>query len=229
MALPFDFQYRPSDSPLVGAIWRTTSIGIVDPFISTAGVQHEIVFTLEKGKMHVALRGPETKASHAPVPEDAEFLGIVFRLGAYIPTLPVRELVDGGILLPDVTQQKFMLNSTRFEIPTFENVDTFIDRLIREGLLAHEPLIEAALRDQPLAWSPRSIERRFQHVTGVTQGTIRQIQRAHLAQSLLEQGVPILDVVDQAGYFDQPHLTRALKRYIGQTPAQVLRQTRNPE
>ena len=30
-----------------------------------------------------------------------------------------------------------------------------------------------------------------------------------------------LDTVAQAGYFDQPHLTRALKRYIGLTPAQV--------
>jgi AraC-like DNA-binding protein len=40
---------------------------------------------------------------------------------------------------------------------------------------------------------------------------------------LLEQGVSILDTVEQAGYFDQPHLTRSLKRYVGYTPAQILR------
>ena len=28
---------------------------------------------------------------------------------------------------------------------------------------------------------------------------------------------------DDAGYFDQPHLTRSLKRLIGQTPAELLR------
>jgi methylphosphotriester-DNA--protein-cysteine methyltransferase len=37
----------------------------------------------------------------------------------------------------------------------------------------------------------------------------------------LEQGMPIRDTVFEAGYFDQPHLTRALKHFIGQTPAQI--------
>jgi methylphosphotriester-DNA--protein-cysteine methyltransferase len=51
---------------------------------------------------------------------------------------------------------------------------------------------------------------------------VRQIERARYATTLLQQGVPILDVVYEAGYFDQPHLTRALKYFIGQTPAQIL-------
>jgi methylphosphotriester-DNA--protein-cysteine methyltransferase len=38
----------------------------------------------------------------------------------------------------------------------------------------------------------------------------------------LQQGVSILDTIQQAGYYDQPHLTRSLKRFIGQTPAQLL-------
>lgn len=230
MVLPFDFEYRSSESALISGIWRTSSAGHdCETFLSTAGVQNEIVFTHEQGRMYVTLRGPETKASPAPVPEEAEMMGIILRLGTFIPVLPTRQMVDGGLNLPDVTNQSFMLHGSNWELPTFENVDTFIHRMIREGLLAYEPLIEAALEDQPLPWSPRSIERRFQHVTGVTQGTIRQIQRAHLAQSLLEQGISILDVVDQAGYFDQPHLTRSLRRFIGQTPAQILRQSQAAE
>jgi methylphosphotriester-DNA--protein-cysteine methyltransferase len=47
--------------------------------------------------------------------------------------------------------------------------------------------------------------------------------RAQQAQELLQQGVPILDTVFEAGYFDQPHLSRSLKRLIGFTPAQILR------
>src|SRR5438270_126041 len=43
---------------------------------------------------------------------------------------------------------------------------------------------------------------------------------------LLKQGVSILDTVEQAGYFDQPHLTRSLKYLIGQTPAQILEKSR---
>jgi AraC-like DNA-binding protein len=46
------------------------------------------------------------------------------------------------------------------------------------------------------------------------------------ATHLLQQGVSILDTVEQAGYFDQPHLTRSLKYLIGQTPAQILQKSR---
>jgi AraC-like DNA-binding protein len=35
--------------------------------------------------------------------------------------------------------------------------------------------------------------------------------------------VGILDAVHEAGYFDQAHLTRSLKRLIGQTPGQIAR------
>ena len=52
---------------------------------------------------------------------------------------------------------------------------------------------------------------------------IRQMKRAQHAQALLQQGVSILDTVDEAGYFDQPHLTRSLKQFIGYTPAQIIR------
>lgn len=63
---------------------------------------------------------------------------------------------------------------------------------------------------------------RFLRATGLTQGTILQIERAKRASALLEQGVPILDTVYEAGYFDQPHLTRSLRRFVGKTPAQQL-------
>jgi len=39
--------------------------------------------------------------------------------------------------------------------------------------------------------------------------------------TLLRQGASIPDTVYEAGYFDQPHLTRALIRFTGQTAAQI--------
>jgi AraC-like DNA-binding protein len=30
----------------------------------------------------------------------------------------------------------------------------------------------------------------------------------------------------QAGYYDQPHMTRALKRFVGQTPAEIINEGR---
>ncbi|HSS96471.1 MAG TPA: helix-turn-helix domain-containing protein, partial [Terriglobales bacterium] len=81
--------------------------------------------------------------------------------------------------------------------------------------------VDAALQGQPLDLSPRSVQYRFLHATGLTQATVYQIERARRATALLEQGNSILDTVYEAGYFDQAHLTRSLKRYMGQTPRQI--------
>jgi methylphosphotriester-DNA--protein-cysteine methyltransferase len=63
--------------------------------------------------------------------------------------------------------------------------------------------------------------------TGLTHSTVRQIERARYATTLLRQGRSILDVVYEAGYYDQPHLTRALKHFIGQTLAQLMDRCRD--
>jgi methylphosphotriester-DNA--protein-cysteine methyltransferase len=52
----------------------------------------------------------------------------------------------------------------------------------------------------------------------------QQIQRARLAARLLVNGRSVLDTTFEAGYFDQAHLTRSLKRLIGTTPARLSRE-----
>ena len=96
---------------------------------------------------------------------------------------------------------------------------------MRKGLLLREPIVGEALQGRLKDLSLRSVQRRFLQATGVTQSTARQIERARSATLLLQQGVSILDTLDQTGYFDQPHLTRSLKYFIGQTPAQILHQS----
>jgi AraC-like DNA-binding protein len=67
----------------------------------------------------------------------------------------------------------------------------------------------------------RTLRHCFQHATGLSHNDIHQIQRAQRAAALLRHGVSILDAVDELGYYDQPHLTRSLKRWVGHTPAQI--------
>ena len=98
-----------------------------------------------------------------------------------------------------------------------------MNRLVRRGLIANDRLIQAALNGERQERSLRSAQRHFVRATGMTQGAIRQIERARYATNLLKQGVSILDAVHQAGYFDQAHLTRSLKHFIGQTPTQIIR------
>lgn len=216
-----DFDGQPADSPYVETIWRSRSEEAGE-FLSVAASHWEMVITELEGNIHLTVRGPETVAKPALCPADGEWLGVIFKLGTYMPKMPTVKLVDGEIHLPAAGDHSFWLHGSAWQFPTYENVDTFIERLVREGLLVHDPVVTTALQNRATDLSLRSVQRRILHTTGLTQGQISQIERARLAVALLQQGVSILDTVELAGYADQPHLTRSLKRFAGQTPAQLL-------
>jgi AraC-like DNA-binding protein len=148
------------------------------------------------------------------------------KLGAFLPHLPTSTLVDTGVDLPADSRNSFELFGSVRQLPDYDNADTFVDWLVREGLLARDPGVDALLEGHLKDRSPSTIQRRFLRATGLTQSAARQIERARYAMSLLQQGVSILDTVEQAGYFDQPHLTRSLKYLVGQTPAQIREKSR---
>ncbi len=192
------FEDRLSDSPFVERIWRSQSER-QGTFHSIAMSHWEMVVTRYNGNMILTVRGPESKATalHLSL-VGAEWFGIRFKLGTVMPHLPASDLVDGDVNLPDASSKSFWMNGSAWQFPSYENADTFVNRLVRQGLLVRDPVVET------------------------TQSTIRQIERARYATVLLQQGVPILDVVYEAGYFDQPHLTKSLKYFVGQTPTQII-------
>ncbi len=216
---------RLSDSPLVERIWCSHSEG-AGSFLSVAESRWEMVVTRLQDRMTLTVRGPETRATAVHCPADGEWLGIRFKLGTLMPHLPASSLVDGNVTLPEATGHSFWLYGAPWQFPDYDNADTFVERLVREGLLVREPVVSAALQGQLQDRSLRTAQRRFLQVAGLTQSAARQIERARYATLLLRQGASIPDTVYAAGYFDQPHLTRALKHFIGQTPAQIMGKSR---
>ena len=222
MGMLFNFDERLSDSAFVERIWRAESERMGD-FLSVAASHWEMVVSKYHDETTVTVRGPETKATSMHVTlVGSEFFGIIFKYGAFIPKLPVGNLVDGDVNLPDASSKSFWLNGSAWQFPNYENTDTFVEKLVTEDLLVCDPIIAPVLRGEPQDLSPRSIQRRFLQATGLTQGSIRKIERARRATILLQQGVSILDTVEQAGYSDQAHLTRTLKQLMGKTPAQII-------
>ncbi len=220
----FILEERLSDSPFVETIWRTQSER-TGTFLSQAASHWEMVVTRHDGKTTFTVRGPETKATPIDCQwTDAEFFGIVFRLGTFMPHLSPGKVMDRrDANLPLATSTSFWLHGSAWQFPEYENAETFVDRLVRDGLLVRDPVVDAVLQCHPQELSLRSVQYRFLRATGLTHSALQQIERAREAAALLEQGLSILDVVCEAGYFDQPHLTRSLKRFIGQTPAQIAR------
>jgi hypothetical protein len=221
MILPIE--HRLSDSPLVERVWRSHSER-PGTILSVAASHIEMVVTRHRGKTFLTLRGPETKATTADYPEDSEWLGIRFKLGTFIPALLPKNLLDRrDVTLPGASTRAFWLSGSAWEYPGFENAEVFVSRLVRKGEIARDSIVEAVMRGHSQTPSLRSTQRHFLRATGITCSTWRQIERARHATNLLREGVPILDAVYQAGYFDQPHLTRSLRHRIGQSPAQIIR------
>lgn len=145
-------------------------------------------------------------------------------VGTFMPNLPVKNFLDAEMILPDASSRSFWLKGSAWQIPDYDNVELFIDKLVREEVLAQDPVVEAVLHETRQAIPSRTIRHRFLHTTGMTQSQIRQLARAQRAAALLREGVSILDTVFEVGYYDQPHLTRSLKHFIGQTPKQWIEQ-----
>ena len=212
---------RLSDSPYVEMIWRGQAGKDCYP-ICPADSRWNMHMLRENGKTRVAVEGAMTKAIPLSHSEGAEWLTIKFKVGVFVPHLSTSNMLNGRVVLPEAARKSYWLYSSTWQFPDYDDVEIFVARLIKQGLLARDPVVEAALLDQPQPLSVRSMRRHFLRATGLTRSYIRQIERAQHAVSRLEKGDSILDVAYEAGYSDQSHMTRALKHLMGRTPAQIV-------
>src|SRR5262249_43490834 len=182
------FEERLSNSPYVETITHgyTPNAGFT---IRPAEIHWHMVFTRVEGRLLPIVVGPLTSAGGLSYGGGAEIIWIKFKLGTFIPHLPTRNFLDTETLLPDAgSQSSFWLKGSAWEFPDHENVDTFVDTLVREEILVQDPVVNAALQGHEPDISPRTLRHRFLQATGLTQGHIRQFQRAQQAASLLQQG-----------------------------------------
>jgi AraC-like DNA-binding protein len=216
------FEDRRSDSPYVERVWRSHSER-AGTFVSVASSHLEMVVSRIRGRVFLTLRGPETRPSAADCPADGEWVGIRFTLGTYLPKHPTGALIDRQDEQMLDLGQRFWLDDDAWEYPTFEDAETFVGRLARRGIIARDEAVAATVQRDPLPLSRRTAQRHFLHAAGISQARFLQIERARYATNLLRSGVSILDAVHEAGYFDQAHLTRSVRQFIGQTPAGIAR------
>lgn len=210
---------RSSDSPYVARVWRGRASG-VQTMTSVATSTWELVFWND-GVPRAAVRGPETAASTVEVAGDSESFGITLAHGTSMPHLPVADLVDDERESRHVTERTFTLGGETWEIPDPDDAELLVQRLVRAGLLVRDPMVGDVVWGGIARVGSRSVQRRVVAATGLTQGAIRQIERAREAAVLVRQGATPLDVVHRLGYYDQPHLARSLQRFIGRTTTQL--------
>lgn len=218
----FPIENRIEPSAFVERIWRTR--GVSERAMISVAVPHWqiVVVRHSHSSTSVFVRGPETKASISEIPQDADFIGIEFKLGVFLPALAIETLVDVGLQLDAASKTRINLAGSNWEIPNFENATDFVTHLAKDGALVRDTVVEQTLLRKPVTITERSVQRRFLRATGLTYGTVRQIERAECAVALLTSGTAILDAVEIAGYSDQAHMTRSLQRFLGKTPGRLV-------
>jgi len=142
-----------------------------------------------------------------------------------LPGFPPARLANlQDAVLPILPDGRMLLDGLAWEMPTPQNVDVFTDRLQRAGLLIFDPLVEELRHDGAMGTVPdRTAQSRFLQAVGLSRRRLRVIERARHAARLLRTGAAIADVIFETGFYDQPHLTRAVRQLIGYTPAELMR------
>ncbi|WP_382303635.1 AraC family transcriptional regulator [Herbiconiux sp. UC225_62] len=213
-----EFEHRSSESPWIERVWRSRSLGTTT-MTSVARSQWDFVFWEGPDGIFAGVKGPESRASQAPVPADADFLGIRLALGVVIPDLPGRALVDRFVDLP-TDGSSFHVAGNRLRTPRFDDAEVFIEHLIRAELL-----LSADIQDRSV--TERTRQRRYLAAVGLPQRTVLQIERASDAAVRLKEGQQPALVAQESGYFDQPHLARSLRRFIGPTATELGQEAEN--
>jgi hypothetical protein len=207
---------RPSELPVIERVWWSRS-DAASRMTSIATAHWTLVAWRTGRGWRVAVQGPETGATTAPVPAETEFVGIRLSLGTWLERLPPGRLLDQGLEFPDVSRQAVRIFGHAVPLPAYEQAEDLVHRLVRGGVIVRDPMVRDVLRGRTPDATARTVRRHFLNATGLTAGAVRQIERAREAAMLIRAGAPIADVAHDLGYYDQPHLTRSLGRFIGHT------------
>jgi hypothetical protein len=209
-------------SPIVESVTRTIFDRDGSVLIQPDGCWDVVVMKTAAGTSVLRTGLTTTAVTHTYSVGD-EILAIAFKPSSYMAVLPGVRMLDDGLFLPRIGRDRFRLGADIFEIPRFDNVDGFVDRLRRTGVVENNALVASVVSGHRMAMSERTLQRHFLKTTGLTYKAFTQIERAQKAMALLQQGRPAADVAFALGYADQPHMTRSLKMIMGQTPGQVVR------
>ena len=211
---------RASDSPFIAAISVVSYEGQA-PDSTVPDGMWDIVVQRHAGTVAVMQTGMLTRPVELAYGSGDEHLSISFKPGVYMPRLPGARMVDMSVFRPTISERAFEIDTDTFEIPSFENAEGLVERLVQRGLIVRDDIVAEVAECRPVAISTRTVQRHFLWALGLTPKQLAQIQRANNAVTQLEAGQAPVTVAADLDYADQAHLTRSLKRFIGRTPGEI--------
>lgn len=212
--------WEGSTSPIVRSITRTVYVGSGVHLMVPDGCWDIAIIRNSSGTL-VLRTGQTTRPVPFTYRDGDEVLAISFRASTFMPLMPGERMRDEGVVLDSIGKDRFWLGTDVVEIPTFENVDGFVERLLRNEIVQENGLVASVVSGNPAAATTRTMQRHFLKTTGLTPKAYSQIDRAQKAVGLLRVGQSAADVAFALGFADQPHLIRSLQAITGRTPRQI--------
>lgn len=187
------------------------------------------------GRLLVA--GPDTAPQRSAVPAHGPVAGVRFCPGA-LPALlgvPGSALRDQRVALADLLPGPASVALSRLGDggdPATVLLDTARQlpgtgvpawrRGILHGVACGRSATDLA---DGLGWTTRTLHRHCLAAFGYGPAMLRRVLRFRRALAMLQAGVAPAATAAEAGYADQPHLSREVRELAGATPAQLLRST----
>jgi AraC-like DNA-binding protein len=209
----------PGLEPYLACVWTKTGPG--GPVLPDGCV--DVVWT----GLELAVAGPATRVADPRTAPEATKLGVRFRVGAAGAALgvPAHELLDRGVPLSELWRGPLepprdlaaLVRLVARRLPPRDELDP----LARAAVVAtarSQPRVEELARR--LGLSERQLLRRLDRAVGYgprTLGRVLRFQR-FLALAESDPAADLARLAMDAGYADQPHLTRECRRLSGSAP-----------
>jgi AraC-like DNA-binding protein len=197
----------------------------------------------------LCVAGPDTRWRMEKVPAGSSIVGVRFRPGTarlLFGDIPASEVRDQQVELADLWGARQVRELTE-RLGEAESLWAAAD-LLQGAVLARlphtsevDPMVRAAVRllnaPRPapvtvvadrFGLSERQLRRRFVAAVGygpkALEGVLRLRRAIRLSETTSEDGARLrtADVAMEAGYADQPHMTREMRRLAGMTPGELL-------
>lgn len=216
-----EYGYRVSGSPHLGVVWwaRVDDDAV---YVDAANEFWGFAFGVRAdGPPSATLIGPSLVPRELHLAAGERGWGAELAAHVFVRQLDKRRLVGEMRDLP-TDGQFFELAGVRLPVPDVDGMEDLVQALLRQGILAADDDVAAALAGRPVPLSRRSLHRHVADATGLGSKKIEQLQRARAAYALLQDGWSAAAAAVEAGFVDQAHMTRAFTALAGRSPARIL-------
>lgn len=215
------YEEHHPDSPLLECVWQARATKD-ERYLVPAVEYWDLWFARAAGgDLLAGLSGPTLGHRWIRSTIGEHSWGVQLKAHVVLPGVS-KHLLLGGEQQLVVEAGHVTLAQHAVPFPEFADLEAFTDRLLELDVLRCDGDVRRMLSGDDAGYSERQRQRRVRAATGLTRKQIEQLSRAREAFALLMQGVPPIECAARCGFADQAHLTRSLRAFHGQTPAQVL-------